>query len=155
MSFLKTFTLAVCGLSVVGSVAMMLVPDRFRREMRAVIAISAFAAVAALVSGADFSDISSGLSFGEKPLDSPSYEQLVCEELEAQVADYIESFLKEAGIDCKKVAVGTTIDGQYRIFITEASLKLDPSEKDKEDLARALIKEKIGEIKVEISCEDG
>ena len=154
MSFLKHITLTVCVLSIIYTVLMMLVPDRFRRELRSVLSLLVVVSIGAMLLGADLSDISSEFSGISFSTELSSHDYLVQSELEERLAEYIESFLAEEGTFVKKVSVGTTIDEQRRISITKASLILDEADTGREQRIRALIEEKIGKIEVEISYED-
>lgn len=154
MKFLTNITLTVCVLTVVCTVLMMLVPDRFRREIRSVISLIAAVTIGAMLIGADFEDISYGLENLRFDSEAASHDRLVQDELETRIGEYIASFLSEEGVECKKVSVRTTIDEQRRISITEASLRLDVSASELDSFVRALIGEKIGEIDVKISYEE-
>lgn len=154
MMFLTDLTLTICVLSLICTALMMLVPDRFRREIRSVIALIAAVTVCAMLLGVDISDISSELGTLSFNKDLATHDRLVQDELEGRISEYIASFLLEDGIECKKVEVRTTIDEQRRISITEASLELDDRDRDRESKARSLIREKIGEIDVKISYEE-
>lgn len=154
MSFLRSAALTVCLLSVICTLFMMLVPDRYRRDIRSVISLIAAVAVISLILGADFSDISSGFESPDFQSGAEARNQLVQRELESRVGDYIASFLGEEGINCKNISVRTTIDGQNSIFITDVGLWLDPSDEEREPLVRSLIAKKIGTAEVSISYED-
>ncbi len=154
MNALKTLALAICVLSAAYTVLMMLVPDRYRSELRSVLSLAALVTVGAIALGADFDGISPGLSDLGRYNAEFSGDSLVQAELEARVSDYLSTLLSERGIECKKVSVGTTIDAQRRIFITKASLRLDRAFGPREAEVRALIDEKIGEIEVEIVYEE-
>ena len=154
MKFLTSLTLTVCVLSVIYTAMMMLVPDRFRRELRSVLSLITVVTLGAVILGADFSDVSA--RFENLSFDSGTYtrDQLVQSELETRIADYIGSLLSEQGISCKKITVGTTIDEQRRISITKASLTLDTAYQAQEAAITSLIRKNIGEIEVKITYED-
>lgn len=154
MTFLKNMTLAICVLSLAHTAIMMLVPDRFRSEMRSVTALIAVVTLSSMFIHADISDIS--LELGKISFESKavSRNELVQRELESRISEYIASFLEEDGVRIKKVSVGTTIDEQYSIFITEVGLILDPSESSREEQIRGTVTEKIGDIEVKIGYEE-
>lgn len=154
MKFLTSLTLTVCTLSILYTAMMMLVPDRFRRELRSVLSLIAVVTLGAVIVGADFSDVSArfeNLSFENGVY---SRDSLVQAELEARIADCISDILSERGITCKKITVGTTIDELRRISITKASLTLDESFQAQDALITSLISAKIGDIEVNITYED-
>ena len=154
MKFLTSLTLTVCTLSILYTAVMMLVPDRFRRELRSVLSLITAVTLGAVIIGADFSDISA--RFESLSFESASYsrDDLVQADLEARIADYILSVLSDRGITCKKISVGTTIDEQRRISITKASLTLEKSFQAQDALITSLISAKIGDIEVNITYED-
>lgn len=153
MKLILNLTLTVCVLSLASTALLMLVPDRYRREIRSVMSMVAVVSVGAMILGADFSDIPalSGMDFDSHLATSDA---LVQKNLENRLSDYIYTFLAEEGIPAKKVEVRTTIDNSRSIFITKASLWLDPASAQLEPLAEAKIKEKIGDIEVQIIYED-
>lgn len=154
MRFLRDITMTVCILSLIYTALMMLVPDRFRRELRTVLAMTAAVTLGAMLLGADMSDISTqfgGLSFDAEDI---QYKNMVQSELEARLEEYITTLLSESGTEVKKLTVRTTIDEQNRISITEASLELDGVYRGQEAQIRGLLSEKIGDIEVKISYED-
>lgn len=154
MKFLSEITLTVCVLSVICTVMMMLVPDRYRRDIRSVVSLIAAIAIIASVLGADFSDI--GADFESISFQSgvETRNSLIQSDVEKRLEDYMTSFLAEKGIKCKNIRVRTTIDEQNSIFITEAELLLDSSDKEREPFIRSILAEKIGEIDVKISYGD-
>ena len=154
MSFLRNITLLICTASLIYTAVLMLVPDRFRREIRSVLALAAAVAVGAVITNADLSDLSGVFGEINMPQSLESRDSLIQEELEERLCDYLESLLSEQGINVKKPTVGTTIDGQRRISITDAGIELDSVYRERESEIRALIGEKIGEIEVKISYED-
>ncbi len=154
MSFLRNITLLICTASLIYTAVLMLVPDRFRREIRSVLALAAAVAVGAVITNADLSDLSGVFGEINMPQSLESRDSLIQEELEERLCDYLESLLSEQGINVKKLTVGTTIDGQRRISITDAGIELDSVYRERESEIRALIGEKIGEIEVKISYED-
>ena len=143
MSFLKNAVLTVCMLSVISTLFMMLVPDRFRRDIKSVISLIA-----------DFSDLGTDFNSIEFQQSTASRNRLIQSEVESRAADIIASFLEENGISCKNIAVRTTIDGQNSIFITETDILLDSSEKEREQFVRSIIAERVGDIEVKIRYED-
>lgn len=154
MKTLAGITLAICALSVVHTALSMLAPDRYRREMRAIVALIAVAALAHVISGADFSyddfdlgDISGGTFL--------SRDDLIKKELEDKISDYIFSLLSERGIVPKKISVTATIDGQRRISITKASLTLDQSYREEEPKISSLIRENVADIPIDYFYGDG
>lgn len=154
MRFLTSLTLTVCILSILYTAMMMLVPDRFRRELRSVLSLIVVVTLGAVILGADFSDISA--RFENLSFDSGTYsrDQLIQTELETRISDYIGTLLDEQGISCKKITVGTTIDELRRISITKASLTLDSAYQAREALITSLISKNIGDIEVNITYED-
>lgn len=155
MKTLAGITLAVCALSVVHTALSMLAPDRYRREMRAIVALIAVAALAHVISGADFSyddfdfgDISGSGTF-------LSRDDLIKKELEDKISDYISSLLSERGIVPKKISVTATIDGQRRISITKASLTLDQTYREEEPKISSLIRENVADIPIDYFYGDG
>lgn len=151
MKLITDLTLTVCLISVVSVIILMLSPDRLRREMKTVVAIVSAAAICAALSHGELTFMPEGFENIALSYETLERDRLVQAELEERVGGYISSFLEEAGIECKKVSVGTTIDGQRRIFITGASLELAEKNAETEARATALIKEKIGDIEVKIS----
>ncbi len=154
MSFLKNAVLTVCMLSVISTLFMMLVPDRFRRDIKSVISLIAAVAIVTLILGADFSDLGTDFNSIEFQQSTASRNRLIQSEVESRAADIIASFLEENGISCKNIAVRTTIDGQNSIFITETDILLDSSEKEREQFVRSIIAERVGDIEVKIRYED-
>lgn len=154
MSALKNLVFAICVLSVAYTVLMMLVPDRYRGELRSVLALVMLTAFAAIAVRADISDISPQLADFGKYGGISENDRLIQSELETRIGEYISSLLSENGIVCKKLSVGTTIDSERRISITVASLQLDPAYEDREDVIYSVIKDKIGDIEIQISYEE-
>lgn len=154
MKLISNLTLTVCVLSLASTVILMLVPDRFRREIRSVVSLVAVVSVGAIILGADYSDLPALPKADLDPQPAAS-DELVRLELESRLSDYVFTLLEEEGITVKKVEVGTTIDNSRSIFITKASLWLDPASERLAPLAEAKIKEKIGDIEVQIIYGDG
>ncbi len=154
MKTLAGITLAVCALSVVHTALSMLAPDRYRREMRTIVALIAVAALAHVISGADFSydDFDFGDLSGGAFL---SRDDLIKKELEDKISDYISSLLSERGIVPKKISVTATIDGQRRISITKASLTLDRTYREEEPKISSLIRENVADIPIDYFYGDG
>ena len=154
MRFLTSLTLTVCVLSILYTAMMMLVPDRFRRELRSVLSLITVVTLGAVILGADFSDISA--RFENLSFETGAYtrDQLIQNELETRIADYISTILYEHGISCKKITVGTTIDPERRISITKASLTVENTYLQQDALITSLIKQNIGDIEVKITYED-
>ena len=154
MKFLTSLTLTICVLSILYTAMMMLVPDRFRRELRSVLSLIVVVTLGAVIIGADFSDISA--RFENLSFESGSYsrDRLIQSELETRIADYISTLLTEQGISCKKITVGTTIDELRRISITKASLALDSVYRAQESIVTSTIQKNIGDIEVNIAYED-
>lgn len=149
MTFLKDLTLAVCVLSAIHTVLMMLAPDRYRQELRTVVALAAAVTVCGFMLRADLSELSFGISELDPDSVSDQRNSLVQRELENKIEQYISSFLEESGTECKKVSVRTTIDGQSCIFITEVEITLDPDGIDIQHVKEA-VREKIGDVDVKI-----
>lgn len=154
MRFLTSLTLTVCVLSILYTAMMMLVPDRFRRELRSVLSLITVVTLGAVILGADFSDISARFENLSFETGNYSRDQLIQNELETRIADYISTILSERGISCKKITVGTTIDSERRISITKASLTVENTYLQEDALITSLIKENIGDIEVKITYED-
>lgn len=155
---MKFFTQTVLAAAVLGTLHILLLalaPDKYRREIKAIISLITVITIASLLSGADFSDITSSLKEIELSESVYSNDELVKKDLEGRIEQYLEALLSEQGIECKKISVGTTIDESRRIFITKASLRLSEEYSDREPEIRELIKTRIGEIGTEISYEDG
>ena len=154
MKFLTSLTLTVCVLSILHTAMMMLVPDRFRRELRAVLSLISFVTLGAVILGADFSDVAS--RFQNLTFDETAYtrDSLIQRDLEDRIAEYIGAVLLEKGIECKKIEVRTTIDEQRRISITKASLWCDKSYESDDAAITSLVKMKIGDIEVNTTYED-
>lgn len=154
MTLLRNLTLSVCILSLVHTVLIMLVPDRFRGEIRSVTALIIAVTVAGFMLNADFSDIPSGLGMQDFDSALETRNDLVKSELEAKVGEYIVSLLGQQGIESEKVSVRTTIDGQNSIFITEVSITLSQNDSPREESVRALVRDRIGDVDVEILYGD-
>ena len=153
MRFLLGLTLTVCTVSVISTALMMLAPDRFRREIKAVISLITAVALCSAILKTDFSGLAEKFSLPDFDSEAVSNDRLIQGELESRISEYLQSLLEEEGIDVKKVSVGTTIDGNRRISITKASLRLGSEEKPREEQVRSLIAQKIGQIDVEIYYE--
>lgn len=153
MKLITNLTFTVCVLSLCSTALLMLVPDRYRREIRSVVSLVAAVSVGAIILGADYSDFPAFPAYG---LDSSlaASDELVQKELEARLSGYLQTLLEEEGVSAKKVQVRTTIDNSRSIFITKASLWLDQSSAGLAPFAESKIKEKIGDIEVEIIYED-
>lgn len=155
MNLLKNITFVICVLSVGYTAVMMLVPDRFRAEIRSVFALAGVVTVVGMTAGADMSELPQKFAdFDESGIVSEN-DLLIQAELEARVGEYLESLLREEGIICKKVSVGTTIDSLRRISITEADIWLDGGYADREGDIKELVRNKIGDIGLNINYEDG
>lgn len=155
MNLLKNITFVICVLSVGYTAVMMLVPDRFRAEIRSVFALAGVVTVVGMAAGADMSELPQKFADFEESGIVSENDRLVQAELEARVWEYLESLLREEGIICKKVSVGTTIDSLRRIFITEADIWLDSGYADREGDIKELVRNKIGDIGLNINYEDG
>lgn len=155
MDFICKITLLISCLAIVQTLLSLLAPDKYRREIRAILSLSAVIALAAAASNADFSGISSDFSDIRITENGFNSDDLIKKELEGKIADYIGSFLEEEGIICKKIEVISTIDADRRISITEASLELDEKYRERLPYITTLIEEKIGKIKIDICCGDG
>lgn len=154
MRFLTSLTLTICTLSILYTAMMMLVPDRFRRELRSVLSLISVVTLGAVILGADFSDVNARFNSLSFDGSVSSRDRLIQSELETRIADYISTVLSEHGISCKKITVGTTIDEQRCISITKASLAVDESFRTQDALITSLIVNKIGDIEVKITYED-
>ena len=155
MDFLKDLTLTVCVVSLGCAVLLMLVPDKFRGELRSVLSLAAAVTVCAMLLGADFTEFSADLGDISFYPETSERAELICADLDGRLSAYAEEILKSEGIDFKKVSVRTTIDGQNSISITEVGVELPGYEQTRADEVRALISEKIGPLKINIRCEDG
>ena len=155
MNLLNNITFVICVLSVGYTAVMMLVPDRFRAEIRSVFALAGVVTVVGIAAGADMSELPQKFEDFEESGIVSENDRLIQAELEARVGEYLESLLREEGIICKKVAVGTTIDSLRRIFITEADIWLDSGYADREGDIKELVRNKIGDIGLNINYEDG
>ncbi len=150
MTLIKDLTLAICVLSLGYALLSVLVPDRYRSELRSIASLAAAVTVIGMISGADFGDVMTG--FPEFSAEEGTYERerLICAELEERIGEYLSELLEEEGLGCKKVSVRTTIDGQNRISITEVGLVADGALREREGDIRALVLEKIGSVGIEI-----
>lgn len=155
MNLLNNITFVICVLSVGYTAVMMLVPDRFRAEIRSVFALAGVVTVVGMAAGADMSELPQKFADFEESGIVSENDRLIQAELEARVGEYLESLLREEGIICKKVSVGTTIDSLRRISITEADIWLDSGYADREGDIKELVRNKIGDIGLNINYEDG
>lgn len=155
MNLLNNITFVICVLSVGYTAVMMLVPDRFRAEIRSVFALAGVVTVVGMAAGADMSELPQKIADFEESGIVSENDRLIQAELEARVGEYLESLLREEGIICKKVSVGTTIDSLRRISITEADIWLDSGYADREGDIKELVRNKIGDIGLNINYEDG
>ena len=154
MKFLTETVFLVSSLSAVNALLLMLAPDRYRREVKAVLSLIIAASVIGTFINADFSDIS-GFTYAPD-LSGAGYssDEAVKKELSGRIADYIGSLMDERGISCKKIEVETSIDENRSIFITKASLWLGPDQAESEPRISSLILSKIGDIDIEFIYED-
>lgn len=154
MKTLAELAFTVSLLSAINALILMLAPDRYRREIKAVLSLIIVASVFSVISGADFTLLPEGTLRGLDDNIKFSADIAVQRELENKVSEYIGGLLDERGIEYKNISVETSIDADRRIFITKASLRLSPQLRDSEELISSIIEEKIGKIDREFIYED-
>lgn len=153
MNPLSKIVLTITVLTIVRALLLALSPDRWRRDIKTVISVICVIILAGVLTHTDFSTLDSAFSDVEMP--SPRFERdaLIQSELEKKLSDYVTALLDEKGISTQKVEIKTTISPERSISITEAILTMNETEALRLEEAVSLIKEKVGDIEVQVITE--
>lgn len=148
---LKNLIFSLSVLVVLQFIFSMLAPERYRSAIKMALSLITVAVVSAGIFKIDFSDIYSSFPSINTELSSYESDQLILDELNSKLSEYISLLLEDKGIVSKKVSVDTTIDENRCISITKASIELGSEYEKDEIIVINLIKSKIGDIEVSLS----
>lgn len=151
MTALKNLMLSLSALFVLQFIFSMLAPERYRSAIKMALSLITVAVLSAGILKIDFSDIYSSFPSINTALSSYESDQLILDELNSKLSEYIASLLEDEGIVSEKVSVDTTIDENRCISITKASIELGSEYEKDEIIVINLIKSKIGDIEVSLS----
>lgn len=151
MTALKNLMLSLSTLFVLQFLFSLLTPERYRPAIKMALSLITVAVVSTGILKIDFSDIYSAYLSIDTELSSYESDQLILNELNAKLSEYIASLLEDEGVVCEKVSVDTTIDENRCISITKASIMLGSEYEKDEAIIIGLIKSKVGDIEVSVS----
>lgn len=150
MSIIKEITLLISAFSVAYCIIMLLTPDKYRRQIKSLVALTLTVSLGSVIIGADF-DINSFISADYSKMDSSYYiaDDMVQKELEARLEHSIKSIFEENSIPIEKISVSTNIDKDNCIFISKISLTVSGSRKEYQLLIEQVAESRIGDVAVE------
>lgn len=151
MTALKNLMLSLSALFVLQFLFSLLSPEKYRPAIKMALSLITVAVVSAGILKIDFSNIYSSFPSINTELSSYESDQLILDELNSKLSEYIATLLEGEGIVSEKVSVDTTIDENRCISITKASIELGSEYEKDEAIIISLIKSKIGDIEVSIS----
>ena len=151
MTALKNLMLSLSAMFVLQFLFSLLSPEKYRPAIKMVLSLITVAVVSAGILKIDFSNIYSSFPSINTQLSSYESDQLILDELNSKLSEYIASLLEDEGIVSEKVSVDTTIDENRCISITKASIELGSEYEKDEIIVINLIKSKIGDIEVSLS----
>lgn len=151
MTALRNLIFSLGVLVVLQFIFSTLAPERYRTAIKMSLSLIAVAVVSAGILKIDFSNIYSSFPSINTELSSYESDQLILDELNSKLSEYIASLLEDEGVVSEKVSVDTTIDENRCISITKASIELGSEYEKDEAIIISLIKSKIGDIEVSIS----
>lgn len=151
MSALRNLMFSLSALFVLQFLFSLLAPEKYRSAIKMALSLITVAVMSAGILKIDFSDIYSAFPSIDTELSSYESDQLILDELNAKLSDYISSLLEEEGFICKNVSVDTTIDENRCISITKASIVLGREYEKDEAIIIGLIKSKVGDIEISLS----
>lgn len=151
MTALRNLIFSLGVLVVLQFIFSTLAPERYRTAIKMALSLITVAVVSAGILKIDFSDIYSSFPSINTELSSYESDQLILDELNSKLSEYIASQLEDEGVVSEKVSVDTTIDENRCISITKASIELGSEYEKDEAIIISLIKSKIGDIEVSIS----
>ena len=151
MTALKNLMLSLSALFVLQFLFSLLAPEKYRPTIKMALSLIAVAVVSAGILKIDFSNIYSSFPSINTELSSYESDQLILDELNSKLSEYIASLLENEGIVSEKISVDTTIDENRCISIIKASIVLGSEYEKDEAIIIGLIKSKIGDIEVSIS----
>lgn len=151
MTALKNLMLSLSALFVLQFIFSMLAPERYRSAIKMALSLITVAVVSAGILKIDFSNIYSSFPSITSELSKHESDQLILDELNSRLSEYIASLLENEGIVSEKVSIDTTIDENRCISITKASIELGSEYEKDEIIVINLIKSKIGDIEVSLS----
>ena len=151
MTALKNLIFSLGVLVVLQFIFSTLAPERYRTAIKMALSLIAVAVVSAGILKIDFSDIYSSFPSITSELSKHESDQLILDELNSRLSEYIASLLENEGIVSEKISVDTTIDENRCISIIKASIVLGSEYEKDEAIIIGLIKSKIGDIEASIS----
>lgn len=151
MTALRNLIFSLGVLVVLQFIFSTLAPERYRTAIKMAVSLIAVAVVSAGILKIDFSDIYSSFPSITSELSKHESDQLILDELNSRLSEYIASLLENEGIVSEKISVDTTIDENRCISIIKASIELGSEYEKDEAIIISLIKSKIGDIEVLIS----
>lgn len=151
MTALKNLMLSLSAMFVLQFLFSLLSPEKYRPAIKMALSLITVAVVSAGILKIDFSNIYSSFPSINTELSSYESDQLILDELNSKLSEYIASLLEDEGIVSEKVSVDTTIDENRCISITKASIELGSEYEKDEIIVINLIKSKIGDIEVSLS----
>ena len=151
MTALRNLIFSLGVLVVLQFIFSTLAPERYRTAIKMALSLITVAVVSAGILKIDFSDIYSSFPSITSELSKHESDQLILDELNSKLSEYIASLLENEGIVSEKVSVDTTIDENRCISIIKASIELGSEYEKDEAIIISLIKSKIGDIEVSIS----
>lgn len=157
MTFLKNLTLSICVLSVVYLIVSMLSPDRYKRQIRAVLSLICAVTVAGVILGSADEDFDTGIDINGSQSLSGSQEyatNLILSELESKLDEQIGNMMLQSGVPVQKISVKTNIDDEGSIFISEISMTVDGSKDEYEQKIKGITSEKIGEVSMNLTFSE-
>ena len=155
MSTIMNISAAICVLSLLHTIIALLSPERFRRQLGIVMSIISALVIGSMVLGAD-------ISFDDIELpDTGTFEQsyekaneLVVQELEDRLSEFVSKLMNERGIPAEKISVKTTIDESGSISISEVSMTVNGSKEVNGEKITDIIKNEIGKVKLTLEYSE-